>query len=101
MTHVYLAEEGHFLLDFPRCRVGAQCCVDLRSDNGENILYGTCAECSLAEHIFVAGKGMQLDNADAGTFLPTVVLFLHEQVKFVEGIGICAVLFLIVFERFE
>ena len=44
---------------------------------------------------------MQLDNADAGTFLPTVVLFLHEQVKFVEGIGICAVLFLIVFERFE
>ena len=46
-------------------------------------------------HVFVAGGLMDVDAGDTGPFLTPVVLLLHHQVEFAEGIMAVAVLLLV------
>ena len=62
---------------------------------------GSATKCTLTEHIFLAWLGIEIGAGDTGTFLPTIVLLLHEEVEFVEGIGSSAVLLFIVGDGLE
>ena len=43
---------------------------------------------------------MKFHNPDTGTFLSAVMLFLHQKIELVEGIGICSVFLLVICKRF-
>ena len=62
---------------------------------------GARAESTLTEHIFLAGTGFQFHAGQSGTFLPTVVLFLHQEIELVESVHPCSVLLFIVLQRFQ
>ena len=55
----------------------------------------------LAKHVFFAGGSLELDAGETRSVLSAVMLFLHEEIKFVERIHPCAVFAVIVFERLE
>ena len=44
---------------------------------------------------------MHLHHSYTGTFLPTVVLLLHEEIQLVEAIGVSAILLFIIFKGLE
>ena len=67
----------------------------------EYLGYRPRAETALAEHKLLAGVGLELDAGEARRLLPTVVLFLHQEVEFVEAVHPRAVLLLVIFERSE
>ena len=73
--------------------------VESGTDLAENLLYGSGAEGSFAEHIFVTRFCMKLYYSDACAFLAAVVLFLHHQIELVEGVGVGAVLLFVVLKR--
>ena len=54
-----------------------------------------------AEHIFLAGVRFQFHASQSGSFLPPVVLFLHEKVKLVQPVHPCTVLFFVILQRFQ
>jgi len=49
-----------------------------------------------AEHVLLAGLRIEFDRGHSGTFLTTVVLFLHHQIELVQTIHPSAILMLIV-----
>ena len=90
MTHVQFAGEGG------TCAwvigVGGGC---LAVDGVEHLGDGVLALRFFAVHVFVAGGLMDVDAGDAGPFLAPVVLLLHHQVEFAEGIMAVAVSLLV------
>ena len=62
---------------------------------------GARTECTLAEHVFFTGIGFQLYASQPGTFLSAVMLFLHQQIEFVQTVHPCAVLLFVVLQRFQ
>ena len=56
---------------------------------------------TLTEHILMSRFATKLDTSHTSTFLATVVLLLHHQIEFVEGIHPSAILLLVIFQRFE
>ena len=82
MAHIYLPDKRHlafYLLRRHMLHVGG---VESGTDLAENLLYGSGAEGSFAEHIFVTRFCMKLYYSDACAFLAAVVLFLHHQIEF-------------------
>ena len=54
-----------------------------------------------AKHILFARVGLELHTGQSCSLLPTVMLFLHEQIEFIQAIHPGAILLLIVLQRFE
>ena len=67
----------------------------------ENFGNGARTERTFTEHIFLTGIGFQFHAGQSGTFLPTVVLFLHQEIELVESVHPCSVLLFIVLQRFQ
>ena len=65
----------------------------------ENLGDGRGASGTFAKHILVAGFGTQSHAGNARALLSAVVLLLHEEIEFVEGILRGAVFLLVVVER--
>ena len=55
---------------------------------------------TFAEEIFFTRLGLHFQRGETGTFLSAIVLFFHQEVEFIQPIHPCAILFLIVLERF-
>jgi len=68
---------------------------------GENLADGIFALGSLAEHILVAGLGVEFHTRDASTFLTSVVLLLHHQIEFVQAVSPRAVLLFVILNGFQ
>ena len=68
---------------------------------GKNLRDGILALRLFAEHVFRARLPLQAHRSDAGPLLPAVVLLLHHQVELVEAILPRAVLFFVIFQRFQ
>ena len=60
---------------------------------------GTRTQSTLAEHVFLAGIGSQLDTGQSGSFLSAVVLLFHKQIELVEPVHPRAILLLVIIER--
>ena len=102
VSHVELSGEGQMVL----CELGVG--EQFGRESGVLFLYaseylgdGVLAFGALAEHVFRSGHSIELHACHSGTFLSAVVLFLHHQIEFAEGIFVRAVLLLIVAEWFE
>ena len=67
----------------------------------EHLSDGILAEGTFTKHVFLAWLGIEVGTGYASSFLPSVVLLLHHQIEFVEGIRRCAVLLLIVSDGLE
>ena len=67
----------------------------------ENFGNGTRTERTLTEHIFLAGIGFQFHAGQPGTLLPAIVLFLHQEIEFVEPVHPCTILLFIVLQWFQ
>ncbi len=50
---------------------------------GKDLLYGVASLRSLSEYILAAWWHIKLDTSYAGSFLSSVMLFLHKQVQLV------------------
>ena len=50
------------------------------------------------EHILMSGSRIQLYTSQSCTFLPSIMLFLHHEIEFIEAIHPSAILLLIVFK---
>ena len=55
----------------------------------------------LAEHVFLTSRGIEVDASHAGSLLPAVVLFLHEEVELVQAVAPRAVLLLVIVKWLE
>ena len=62
---------------------------------------GSRAQGPFAEHVFLAGIGLQLDAGQARAFLSAVVLLLHQEVKLVQAIHPGAVLLFVVLQGLQ
>ena len=60
--------------------------------------YGILALGALTKHVFRAHGCLHVDAGHAGTLLPAVVLFLHQQVEFLPGIAARAVFLFVIVE---
>ena len=90
MTHVQFAGEGGTCAWVIGVGGGS-----LAVDGAEHLGDGVLALRFFAVHVFVAGGLMDVDAGDTGPFLTPVVLLLHHQVEFAEGIMAVAVLHLV------
>ena len=100
MPHVDLSYEWREALYF--FSIGfIDSCGDLRSNGGENLVDGSCAERAFAEYVLVAGGSVEFYHTDACGFLSAVVLLFHQQIEAVKTVGPGAVFGFIVFQRFE
>ena len=70
-------------------------------DGVEDFGDGVGAGGALAEHVFFAGLGAELDAGEAGSVLSAVVLLLHEEVELVEGVHPGAVLVVVILQGLE
>ena len=101
MPHVYLTYKGKVF--FYPLYIG----VVMRSlHNGflhsiEDFLYGICAQGSLTIDKLLGRPSMKFYTRQSGTFLPPIVLFLHEQHQFIETIHIGTIFLFVVRKRFE
>ena len=75
--------------------------VEVGIDGFKNLRYRARAQRPFAKHIFLARFAVEFQTADSRRLLTTVVLFLHHQIEFVEGITPSAVLLLIIFQRLQ
>ncbi len=100
MAHVDFADERRVSLDLARVE-RIEFLRELAPHLGENLVDGSRAEGALTVGVFVAGQRVELDDADAGSLLTPVVLFLHEEVQTVQGVGVAAVSLLEVRKRLE
>ena len=67
----------------------------------EHLRYRVLALSLLAEHILLAGRGVEVDAGHASALLTTVVLLLHHQIELVQPIAPRAVLLLVVAQRLQ
>ena len=67
----------------------------------KNILNSPRSFRPLPEDIFFARTGIQLYRSHSGSFLSTVVLFFHQQVKLIHPPKNISVFFPVVFQRFQ
>src|SRR5574344_1593016 len=68
----------------------------LAMDGLEDFCDGSRAESSLAKHVFLACSGIELDTRYSGSFLPAVVLFLHQEIHLVQSIHPGTILLLVI-----
>ena len=57
--------------------------ADVAEDFGD----GAATQSTFAEHVFLAGFGVEVGAGDTGALLTSVVLLLHEEVELVETVG--------------
>ena len=62
---------------------------------------GILALSPFTEHIFLAGRSIQVYTSNTGSLLPTVVLLLHHQIEFVQSIVAHAVFLLVKAQRLQ
>ena len=102
VPHVDLARKGEALLGILRVVELLRCQVAEVGMHGVEYLGdGSRAQGPFAEHVFLAGIGLQLDASQARAFLPPVVLLLHEEVELVQAIHPGAVLLFVVLQGFQ
>ena len=103
VPHVDLARKGEALLGILRVVKLLRCQVAEVGMHGVEYLGdGSRAQGPFAEHVFLAGIGLQLDASQARAFLPPVVLLLHEEVELVQAaIHPGAVLLFVVLQGFQ
>ena len=70
-------------------------------DMGKYLLNGIGSHGAFPENILLARPGRQLYTSQPGSLLSPVVLFFHQQVKFVQGIEVGAVFLTVIRQRFE
>ncbi len=67
----------------------------------ENLVDSAGAERAASEYVFVAGDGVEFYDAYACRLLTAVVLFLHQEIEAVEGVGVGAVFAFVVFKGLQ
>lgn len=101
MAHVDSADEWSVTLYLLSGASGKVKVSEFVVDSLEYLTYGVLAQGTLAEHIFMARLGMKFHHSHTGAFLPAVVLFLHEEIKFVKTVSPGPVLLFVILQRLE
>lgn len=99
MPHVHLADKRQLLVGHLRFYPPAF--GNRPVDSRKNILNSPRSFRPLPEDIFFARTGIQLYRSHSGSFLSTVVLFFHQQVKLIHPPKNISVFFPVVFQRFQ
>ena len=102
VPHVDLARKGEALLGILRVvQLLRRQVAEITMHGVEYLGDGTGAQGPLAEHVFLAGIGLQFHARQACAFLPPIVLLLHKEVELVQAVHPGTVLLFVVFKRFQ
>ena len=102
MSHVYFPRKGQCTLGKPSIvQLLPGQILEVGLHRFKNFSDGTGTQRPFTEHILFTRICFQFHTCQSGTFLPTVMLFFHQQVELIEPIHPCPVLLFVILQRFK
>src|SRR5690606_6191718 len=99
MTHEYFSGKAHILFQPRTIRKLLRVCSlnvgEFILNIGKNLRDSALTYCTITADIAVPRLHVKLDGGYTSTVLPSVMLLLHQQIKFIQPVKRGAILFLI------